>query len=202
MDSLDPLNTVDSIAPHTTSFSSNIYLLKHEEKTFTKGQILCLSSDLPATPEEILYFTVNSEISVINFQHPYTATALGRLYGYQISCIDGTISLIEAENQVALGRIYVVSKDLELVAKKIGSHQESEVFAEVKEGGTRSPGDCGEELWIIMQENFGESSELAYYWYLFTGVFRGSPELALAAEESVKILESLDIASLITEKTN
>ena len=124
---LDPLNTVDPVAPHTTSFSSNIYLLKHEEKTYTSGQLLNLANELTPSPEEILYFTVGSFISPNNFNIPYKATTVGRLYGYKLSCIENKLELIQADNQVAFGRIYVLDKTCEIIGKKIGVWNEIEV---------------------------------------------------------------------------
>ena len=51
-----------------------------------------------------------------------------------------------------------------------------------------------------MKENFGNTLERAYYWILETGVFYGQVELTSASEEEVKILENLDILSLVKEK--
>jgi hypothetical protein len=202
MESIDPLNTLDSIAPHSTSFSSNIYLLKHEEKTFTKGQLLSLTSDLSVTPTDILYFTVGSLISPQNFNYPYTSTSLCRLYGYKITNLNNKIVLTEKENNIALGRAYVVAistiKSNDIPGSKVGTWNDFEVWADVKEEGIRAEGPEG--VWDIMKENFGESLELAYYWFVETGVFKPTVDLELAGDEEIKILESLDIGSLINEK--
>lgn len=202
MDSLDPLNTVDSIAPHTTSFSSNIYLLKHDEKTYTKGQLVKVSEEIPANPEEVLYFTVNSEISIKEFPQNYSFTALGRLCGYKIACVNGKIALVEGENQVALGRIYSISKELLINAQKISTFNDFEVFAVVKEGGTRSAGEPIGEMWKIMQENFEDTLELAYYWFISTGDFNRTAELSPPSIEAQEIIGNLNLSTLLSENSN
>ncbi|OMJ69333.1 hypothetical protein SteCoe_32976 [Stentor coeruleus] len=198
MDVLDPLGTFNAVVPHSTSFSSNIYLLKREAKTLTKGQLINTSEELNPLPEEKIYFTVGKEINKENFSYQYRQTALSRIFGFGITCNDGKISLCDRDNSVAFGRVYVVDKSLEIVGVKIGTYQDIEVWGNVQAVGNRSEGQDG--VWEIMKKEFGESSELAYYWYLETGVFYGQNENRPALEEEVKILEDLRIGELLIDK--
>lgn len=198
MDVLDPLGTFNAVAPHSTSFSSNIYLLKREAKTLTKGQLLNISEELNPLPEEKVYFTIGKQIDKDNFAYQYRQTALCRIFGFGITCYEGKISLCDRENSVAFGRAYVVDKSLELEGVKIGEYQNIEVWGNVQTIGIRSEGEAG--IWEIMKKEFGESSELAYYWYLETGVFYGQTEHKPALEEEVKILEDLRIGELLIDK--
>ena len=198
MDVIDPLNTIDSIAPHSTSFSSNIYLLKHEEKSFKKGDLLSITPEILPTESEILYFTVGFDINPENFVYPFKSSSLCRLYGYKITSLNNKIVLTESESSVALGRVYLLEKTTETTGSKIGTYKDSEIWGNVHPEGIKSEGEGN--LWEIMKENFGNTIELAYYWFLETGVFYGQVELTSASEEEVKILENLDILSLVREK--
>lgn len=197
MDVLDPLGTVDSIAPHTTSFSSNIYLLKKEVKSFVKGQLICLQKELSPGENEKLLYVVGKEIDPKLFLLPFSGTTLGRIFGFTISFINNKAQLVQSDDDVALGRVYVVDENAELEAEKIAEWNGFEVWAKVGQVGEK----CEEEgLWEIMEEQFGKSPELAYYWFIHTGKYYGEIRFTEAGEEEIRALEALDIPSLVNKR--
>jgi hypothetical protein len=197
MDVLDPLGTVDAIAPHTTSFSSNIYLLKKESKSFTRGQLIKMEKELSPQDDEKLWFGVGKEIDTENAKFSFSDSCLARIYGFSLSFFNGQAGLVEDETEVALGRVFVVNENFEC-GEKVGEFNGFEVW-------TRFGKDTGckeeeEGLWMIMQEQFGKSNELAFYWFLRTGKFYGEAEYTPAGQEEIDALESLDIPSLLKPK--
>lgn len=197
MDVLDPLGTIDAIAPHTTSFSSNIYLLKKEVKTFVKGQLICLEKELSPSENEKLLFVVGKEVDPKNFAVAFSGTALGRIYGYTLSFVNKKAHLVESNDEVAFGRVYAVDENAEIDAEKIAEWNGFEIWAKVGQVGDK----CEEEgLWEIMEEQFGKLPELAYYWFVHTNNYKGEVRYTEAGEDEIKALDSLDIPGLVIKK--
>lgn len=197
MDVLDPLNTAEVVAPHTTSFSSNIYLLKKEVKTLVKGQLICLGKELTPGENEKLVFVVGKEVDEGKFGVGFSGTTLGRIYGYTLTFVNKKAQLVESEDDVAFGRIYAVDENAELDAEKIAEWNGFDVWAKVGQIGD----NCEEEgLWEIMEAQFGKHPELAYYWYIHTGNYKGEVRYTEAGEDEIKALDSLDIPGLISKK--
>jgi hypothetical protein len=196
MDVLDPLGTMDAVAPHSTSFSSNIYLLKKEVHNFAKGQLICLSQSLDISDSSKLFFSVSQALKPENSLFPYLSTCLCRLYGYAITNVDGKTCVYEKEESVAFGRVYVLEKSVEIPGTKVSEFNGAEVFAEVAAQGSQEeePG-----VYELLKESFGDTLEIAYYWYLNTGKFYGNMEDQPAGSEEIKLLEAIDIPSLLAE---
>ena len=198
MDVLDPLGTVDAVAPHTTSFSSNIYLLKKQTKSLVKGQLLSLKAELSPGDEDKLWFVVGKEIDPKNATFEYKDSTLGRIYGFSLTFIDGKATLLEDENEVTFGRVYIINENSILDGEKVSDWNGFEVWTKfVKEAGSKEE---EEGLWNIVEDQFGKSRELAYYWYLRTGKFYGEVTYSPAEQEEINALENLDIPSLLKPK--
>ncbi|CAG9311282.1 unnamed protein product [Blepharisma stoltei] len=197
VDSLDPLNTSDPVAPHSTTLSSFNYLMKEQTLSFTKGEVLKCLNQIPDLEEDKAWWVGLGRNLLPQNYAPFVPTVMVHINGYKLAFKqDGEVKvagLIEDETKVVLARLFAVDKLIVEQQKgtKIGELQGIGIYALILD--TNENLDLSEEYQALVASFPYPQALLAYYWYIETGVYHGSVERELYDEEPGRLLESLNI---------
>lgn len=174
MDPLDPLSTSDPAAPHTSSISSNRFLLKKAEDRPILGNILKVirADELGTEFQGVWVATAVPEGEVEGEK-----TALVHIQGVKLVWKGGKAALAEAAQGRALVRLVAG----EAKGREIGELQGVKVYAEVETEATEEKADV-DALLRAMSGVFPYNERILAY-YLYTH-FKQFPTLVAANSDA------------------
>ena len=186
MDPLDPLSTSDPCAPHTSSISSNRFLLKKAEDKPILGNILKVirAEELETEFQGVWVATAMPEGEVEGRK-----TALVHMKGVKLMWKGGKAGLMEA----AEGRVMVRLVGGEARGREIGELQGRKVYAELETEAGEEKADV--DLLLRAMKGVFPYDERMLAYYLYTH-FKEFPTLTTANSE---VAPPSDLAESISQ---
>lgn len=195
MDSLDPLSTADPTAPHTSSISSNRFLLKQSEVQPITGNILRLihSDPLPSDFSGVWLAETGPDYSVSQEQ----LTALVHLQGVKLVWKLGKARVMEDSEGMVMMRLVAGSEG---TGKEIGELQGVKIYSEVETEPSAEEPDVNALLQAMTGVFPYSQRVLAYYLYTQFNVFPSiSPDPP--STPPADFIESISQLNLIKYRT-
>lgn len=170
MDSIDPLNTIEPQAPHSSTFSSNQYLTKPSSTELKPGTLSLVIEDSDLT-EGAWWAAVGIDVASENFDMESLGEAKGHLNGFRLNLSEEfpRAYLTEDPKNNVFVKLYGVHEEEALKrGVKIGEHKAKPIYGVLKEPSecTASTSDLYDALCRVFKY---DPSIINFYIYHHTG---------------------------------
>jgi hypothetical protein len=200
MDNIDPLNTIDPQAPHSSTFSSNKYLTKPSTTKPNKGTLCVVGEDADIS-EGVWWAAVGMDMLPENFDIPSQAAVIGHLHGFKLHLSEESPGAYLSEDSKSNSFVKLYGINEEEATKKgtnIGEHKGKPIYGNLNEhrDTTLNPASIFEVLCRVFDKY--DPSILNYYIYHHTGL---TPTNTSPPEVEINSLDQeaqyLDLRSMI-----
>jgi len=194
MDNVDPLNTTEPEAQHTSVVSGNRYLVKHTSQ-LNKGEVTKAESEAKK-PEQgrVWWIAVGKDLDPQNFKKDHYQSVLVHIFGYGLGSDNSNLGLRSCDNTVVLARAFEVEKSTaeEMQGVQIGTWEEAPLYSCVFEKEVDRTLQLDQE-WELLKQSFQyEELPLAYYWYRETGKFPAKAGRHPPPSRALEVVQSLN----------